>query len=202
MADLRGEQLKDSYQNVVTRGTGNKLENGNGVEFADLDDKASLSALGSMAEQDSDNVNITGGNAVLNNLRVGVKRSRSFSGFTIPAGGTRVYRISILTTVTHALFKGEFSGLNVFLGASSGNIAASRYFTIAVGSTGQNRSSSDMLIGNNISTSQFFVRDAGTDPFVFELCITNPSGSQDFTVDLKLHLECSQKFEIVDTYTE
>ena len=43
MADLRGEQLKDSYQNVVTRGTGNKLENGNGVEFADLDDKASLS---------------------------------------------------------------------------------------------------------------------------------------------------------------
>jgi len=45
MADLRGEQLKDSYQNVVTRGTGNKLENGNGVEFADLDDKASLSAI-------------------------------------------------------------------------------------------------------------------------------------------------------------
>ena len=44
MADLRGEQLKDSYQNVVTRGTGNKLENGNGVEFADLDDKASLSS--------------------------------------------------------------------------------------------------------------------------------------------------------------
>ena len=43
MADLRGQQLKDSYQNVVTRGTGNKLENGNGVEFADLDDKASLS---------------------------------------------------------------------------------------------------------------------------------------------------------------
>ena len=42
MADLRGQQLKDSYQNVVTRGTGNKLENGNGVEFADLDDKASL----------------------------------------------------------------------------------------------------------------------------------------------------------------
>jgi len=45
MADLRGEQLKDSYQNLVTRGTGNKLENGNGVEFADLDDKASLSSL-------------------------------------------------------------------------------------------------------------------------------------------------------------
>ena len=43
MADLRGQQLKDSYQDVVTRGTGNKLENGNGVEFADLDDKASLS---------------------------------------------------------------------------------------------------------------------------------------------------------------
>jgi len=43
MADLKGEQLKDSYQNLVTRGTGNKLENGNGVEFADLDDKASLS---------------------------------------------------------------------------------------------------------------------------------------------------------------
>ena len=43
MSDLRGQQLKDSYQNVVTRGTGNKLENGNGVEFADLDDKASLS---------------------------------------------------------------------------------------------------------------------------------------------------------------
>ena len=43
MADLRGQKLKDSYQNVVTRGTGNKLENGNGVEFADLDDKASLS---------------------------------------------------------------------------------------------------------------------------------------------------------------
>ena len=42
MADLRGQQLKDSYQNVVTRGAGNKLENGNGVEFADLDDKASL----------------------------------------------------------------------------------------------------------------------------------------------------------------
>ena len=47
MADLRGQKLKDSYQNVVTRGTGNKLENGNGVEFADLDDKASLSTLGS-----------------------------------------------------------------------------------------------------------------------------------------------------------
>ena len=45
MADLRGEQLKDSYQNVVTRGPGNKLENGNGVEFADLDDKASLSEI-------------------------------------------------------------------------------------------------------------------------------------------------------------
>ena len=45
MADLRGEQLKDSYQNVVTIGTGNKLENGNGVEFADLDDKAPLSAI-------------------------------------------------------------------------------------------------------------------------------------------------------------
>ena len=45
MADLRGQQLKDSYQNVVTRGGGNKLENGNGVEFADLDDKASLSAI-------------------------------------------------------------------------------------------------------------------------------------------------------------
>ena len=43
MADLRGQQLKDSYQDVVTRGSGNKLENGNGVEFADLDDKASLS---------------------------------------------------------------------------------------------------------------------------------------------------------------
>jgi len=43
MSDLRGQQLKDSYQNLVTRGTGNKLENGNGVEFADLDDKASLS---------------------------------------------------------------------------------------------------------------------------------------------------------------
>ena len=43
MADLRGEQLKDSYQNVVTRGTGNKLENGNGVEFVDLDYKPSLS---------------------------------------------------------------------------------------------------------------------------------------------------------------
>ena len=42
MADLRGQQLKDSYQDVVTRGAGNKLENGNGVEFADLDDKASL----------------------------------------------------------------------------------------------------------------------------------------------------------------
>ena len=52
MADLRGEQLKDSYQNVVTRGTGNKLENGNGVEFADLDDKASLSALGDAAFED------------------------------------------------------------------------------------------------------------------------------------------------------
>ena len=45
MADLRGQQLKDSYQDVVTRGTGNKLENGNGVEFADLDNKASLSRL-------------------------------------------------------------------------------------------------------------------------------------------------------------
>ena len=43
MSDLRGQQLKDSYQDVVTRGTGNKLENGNGVEFIDLDDKASLS---------------------------------------------------------------------------------------------------------------------------------------------------------------
>ena len=43
MSDLRGQKLKDSYQNVVTRGTGNKLEDGNGVEFADLDDKASLS---------------------------------------------------------------------------------------------------------------------------------------------------------------
>ena len=42
MADLRGQQLKDSYQDVVTRGGGKKLENGNGVEFADLDDKASL----------------------------------------------------------------------------------------------------------------------------------------------------------------
>ena len=45
MADLRGQQLKDSYQNVVTRGSGNKLENGNGVEFADLDDKAFLSSV-------------------------------------------------------------------------------------------------------------------------------------------------------------
>ena len=45
MSDLRGQQLKDSYQDVVTRGAGNKLENGNGVEFADLDDKASLSAI-------------------------------------------------------------------------------------------------------------------------------------------------------------
>ena len=47
MADLRGQKLKDSYQNVVTRGTGNKLEDGNGVEFADLDDKASLPVIDS-----------------------------------------------------------------------------------------------------------------------------------------------------------
>ena len=69
MADLRGEQLKDSYQNVVTRGTGNKLENGNGVEFADLDDKASLSMFPDPVTIDlSNDDNFSAGTLVLERL--------------------------------------------------------------------------------------------------------------------------------------
>ena len=57
MSDLRGQQLKDSYKDVVTRGAGNKLENGNGVEFADLDDKASLSDTVGAITADDGNLN-------------------------------------------------------------------------------------------------------------------------------------------------
>ena len=105
MADLRGEQLKDSYQNVVTRGTGNKLENGNGVEFADLDDKASLSSANTFQEKqtlnkDAEIHSLTvgrGGGGIDSNTAVG---QESLENNTTGSRNTAVGQESLLENTT------------------------------------------------------------------------------------------------------
>ena len=105
MADLRGQQLKDSYQDVVTRGTGNKLENGNGVEFADLDDKASLSGANTFQEKqtlnkDAEIHSLTvgrGGGGIDTNTAVGIDSLReNTTGFQ----NTTVGRLSLRDNTT------------------------------------------------------------------------------------------------------
>ena len=96
MSDLRGQQLKDSYQNLVTRGTGNKLEDGNGEEFADLDDKASLSSANTFQEKQTLNKDAEihgltvgrGGGGISSNTAVGEESLRdNTTGFQNTAVG-------------------------------------------------------------------------------------------------------------------
>jgi len=59
MSDLRGRNADETVSDILTKGTGgNVIEDGTGEPYG-----------GSMAGQDSDDVDITGGHAVLNSLR-------------------------------------------------------------------------------------------------------------------------------------
>ena len=69
-------------------------QDGSTPSRGDLDDKASLSSLGSMSGQDSDDVDITGGDAVFNNLRRGNLRIYDFESAFIGSSSGATFGIN------------------------------------------------------------------------------------------------------------
>jgi hypothetical protein len=98
VADLKSKQIRDSYDDLLTKGSGNQIEDGDGVLFKDLDDylaKTGGNLTGLLRATAGINFNASGGDT-FSNYTVGL-----FTPFYKPSTGS-------FTSVTYISQDGFF----------------------------------------------------------------------------------------------
>ena len=177
MADLRGQQLKDSYHNVVTRGTGgNVLEDGNGEKYG-----------GTMAGQEADDVDITGGSIVgVSTIAVrGVQDSLFVSDFIRRKNGTNTLGNGGTVTIDISLSNSRSGSIHInakFIIRSGNEIYINHRVIVAAIDGGIDDQSSVEIIG--ISASDYPIAFSHVSGDTYRITATNNSGSTRFQAQL------------------